>query len=542
MLRARALLLRNAFARRGGARANARAWLDVVLLLAFAALAWFALSRLFERMALDGVPLTDASAALGFLLTLAWIGLAVFDLNHAVSGLVLDSDLELLRRAPLRPAAIALLKLLDALPATGTLMLVLAGPAVAAFARAYPIGLAAWLLLPLQAAAVWAIPLALGLSLALLAVRVLPPRMARDAFGVSAAFTLTVLWLANLFMLPRVTADAGALAQPLVRLGYAWQHVAAGLPSFWWAEALRNEAALAALPAGDGAGPMIVGLLAWNALLITVALLSLAILAAVATHHLEPVLSAVADRPGRKLSARRDAPTARFGGGLIRAVLRRDAHLIARDWPVLSDVAIASLLWVLLPLVAVPLGDVGPASLAIAMVVTLAVALGYEVAARSVPFEREGLLWTRLAPVDPARWAIAKLLGAAAFAVPVLVFAALVVGTVLRPGWASLAPATLVTLSALTTSLALGVWTGLRFGDPRWTNPRAMLRLGGRLLATIGVMVQLVGWLVFLILTGPGGPAHGQPLWSLLPPAIALSATAVLVRAAGRDLGRLELA
>jgi len=95
-------------------------------------------------------------------------------------------------------------------------------------------------------------------------------------------------------------------------------------------------------------------------------------------------------------------------------------------------------------------------------------------------------------------------------------------------------------LPALGLSLALGLWTGSAFGDPKWTNPRAMLTLGGRLLASGLLLLQAAGWLGLAAVGeffGENLPA-GFRLWG--PIALAIPLAALPLRAAAARLRNLE--
>jgi hypothetical protein len=470
----------------------------------FALASTLALGALFERMALGHVPAADAAAVLGLALTAAFVGLAVFDLQQAVTALVLDSDLELLRAAPIGPRALAALKLFDALPPTGLLTLVLVAPAIAAYARAYPLPLWAWLPLPLAVLALWLIPLALGMSIALPLMRSVPARRARESLAVFATGALVLLWVAQAFVLPRAMEGSADFAAPLVALARAWGGVAGWLPPFWLARVLGGAASGAGAMAA--AGPLVA--------LVTLAAGSLALYLAIATRQLERVLepfSSSAAAHASHTSARIEPER-----GVVRAVIARDARLIRREWPVLVDVVVACVLWVMLPLAAMPLNH-GLGPLAGPMLVTLAVGLGYEVGGRSVPFERRSLAWIAMAPIRPVRWLVAKMTGAALFSIPILLLAAVMIGVALHPAPALLAAALLITMSALIASLSLGVWTGIRYGDPEWVNPRAMLVVRGRLLSGLGLILQIGLWVALLWLAAPPEGAMHPRLLVLAP-------------------------
>jgi hypothetical protein len=201
---------------------------------------------------------------------------------------------------------------------------------------------------------------------------------------------------------------------------------------------------------------------------------------------------------------------------------------------VLGDLLTTVVLWTLLPVVLAPLFEQSRTLLARTMLLSLAVAIGSEVAARAVPLERGALVWSRLAPVSPARWLGARLLGAAAIAVALMVVAT--AGSVWALGLDArqLAAVLALVIPALALALALGLWAGVAFGDPAWTNPRAMLRPAGRLVATVLLIAQAIGWVVLAMRAGGA--------WNVAAPA-ALAAMALAVAAfadGARRLGRLE--
>ena len=521
-------LARNHLLPRGGRSRGRRssALLVLALMLVMAGLIGSGLAALFAQLALEGASPAEAAMALGLLLALVLVALLVFDLHEAVATLLLDSDLELLRRSPLSPAALLGLKLLDALPRTATPLVVLGLPAVAGYASAYPLPAWAWLLLPAALLALWTIPLGLGVAAAMHLLRLVPARRAREALALFSTLTLTLIWVANAFLLPRLTDPAEGLPRAAFAALTATPPGAAWSPAHW---AARGFGAAAA---GDPAGAA-----RHAAPLLLAALLSLALAGWSAGRHLEGTQAGLATRAGGRPSQVR-RPAVRGGRpSLLRAILARDARLFMRDWTVLGDVLTAAALWTLLPLVSAPLHHAPGPGLARTMLLALTVGLGYEVAARSVPFERDGLAWVRLAPVRPGRWLAAKLAGAATIALPILavVTASLVLGFRLPPGEA-LAILSLV-LPALGLSLCLGLWTGVAFGDPHWTNPRAALSLAGRLLATGLLIAQAAGWLLLAQLAPPGS-FEGLRLG--LPLVLAAAVSVVPLRAAAARLSRLE--
>jgi hypothetical protein len=522
VLRSRGRMLRNLFLARGAGTRRAQAWTSLGLAAIASAILFWIFGVLFEPLASSPEGIARAGALLGIVLGAVLVALVVFDVHYAVSALFTDSDLDLLRRAPVRPAELFGIKLIDSLPQTTMVLLVVALPVTVAFARILPVPGWALVLLPLQLAALWTIPLGIGSALALLLLRRVPAARAREALGLISSLTLTLLWLANAFLLPRMQ-DPERITEAL-GAAHAW---ASFSPAHWLASALVSahlgeaRPAIAATLRLLAAGAIAGGLAVWLASL-----------------QLEATLARVATaRPRPRSGARRRR---RASGGAIRALILRDARLFGRDWTVLSDVLTASLLWTLLPLVSAPVvTDLPATTLARLMLLGLAVALGYEIAARSVPFERDGFAWVRMAPLPAWRWVAAKAAGAGVLSLP-LIGLALASVLALMPGAATGWPLTVaLTLSALALALAVGIWNGITFADWKWTNPRAMLTATGRmvaiglLLAQLGLWAATAHWL-------EADPNRNALLGVALPAVLALLLAIGPLRWAARRMVRLE--
>jgi hypothetical protein len=515
--RGRLRLARNALLRRGrGSRSPARhPLLALALTLFLAALLFAGMRTLFRWIAEQGAGPEAAAGPLGLLLTLGLGGLLVFDVQEAIAVLLLDSDLELLRRAPLSPRQVFALKLVDALGRTSTMVVVLLLPALLAFATVYRPPAWGWVIVPLGIAALWAIPLGFGVAITLAFISRMPVRRVREGMAQVSTLILLLLWFANAFLLPRLAASDVPAPELIGRLNID-PRLAAFLPSTWAARALaaaaRHEPGAAAVA---------------SLTLVVAAALALGLAAWSATHGLETAQARAAAPAAKRHAARRGRGEGRAGAALAAgpsharapgvrgAILRRDARLFFRDWTVLSDVLVSAALWMLFPLLGLARSGTAATLMARAMLVTLAVALGYEVASRSLPFEREAGAWRQLAPVSAGRWISAKLAGAAAIAVPILLLATgtlAVVFPIERADWLRIVA---LALPALVLALALGLWSGATFGNPRWTDPRAMLGVSGRLIALLMLAVQIAFWIGTGVVsrTLAGTRVPGADLW-----------------------------
>jgi len=530
---ARRALLGTGHARHPGAGPGSRAaGPGLVLAAALAAIAYGGMSALFRSMDAAGATPRELSQLLGLLFGIALAALLVFDLEHAVSALLLDRDLELLRRAPVQPWELLVLKLADALPRTLGPLVVLVLPALAAWAALRPLPPAAWLVAPALLACLWAIPIGLGVVFALALLRRLPPSRAREGLSVLSTLAMATLWIANLLLVPRLAASPGDPFEALRAWLAAAPTVLAISPGAWaaealegartgdWATAARAGGLLGALAAAAGA------LALWST-----------------GGALDQLLDAVrtpAWRGARPGAVPRGGVEPGPRGGFLRSVLTRDRRLFARDWTVLSDVLTTALLWTLLPLAGAAFHPLPPTALVRVMLMMLAVGLGHEVAARAFPIERRGQVWMRLAPIPAGRWVAARLSSALALALPLVAVAGLALGLSAGLSAADWVRVALAVLPALLLSLSIGLWVGASFGDPGWTHPRAMLSLTGRL-TSAGFMVLQVGlWLLVFTLAGEATANGSQDplLWA--PAAIGLPLALLPIRALTDHLRQRE--
>jgi hypothetical protein len=171
------------------------------------------------------------------------------------------------------------------------------------------------------------------------------------------------------------------------------------------------------------------------------------------------------------------------------------------------------------------------------MVIALSVSLGHDFAARALPLERASLAWARLSPVGGARWMRLRALGLGLAALGMVSVAVLIVTLVFRLSPAGAADVAVFACAAAITTLSTGLLSGAKFGESAWTDPRAMLAPGGRLVSAI-VSVALAGaWLTFAH-RHPATPV--SPLTALAMLAAAIAFALIPLALAARSLERRE--
>jgi hypothetical protein len=470
------------------------------------------LDQPFARLHALGVGAGEAGVALALALGAAVAALILFGIEEAVGALLLDPDLPLLRSAPLTPASMLGIKLLDAFPRTSVPLVTIALPAVVAWARHYPLPAWSWPLVPGGLLLLWMTTLGLGVALTLPLLRVVPAARVRSLVSLLSSLVAPLVWVASWAILPRLDAlptsalEAGRMFTSPA-LAPAWS------PATWLARALSAAA--------QGRGP---AALVSMAPLVLCAILSFALAHGAATALLEGSQARALTQGGPGRGARRvrsGRSRRRAPATAVPAMVLRDARLLLRDGAALGDSIAHVVIWGVMPLLGLAVRSVRSAEMVPVLLLSLAVGTGGHLASKSVPLERDALAWVRLAPVRATRWIAAKLLSGFLLAGPVAVLygmalaAALGVPPARAPGLALLAA------SALGLSLATGIWLGVTFGDPRWTQPQLALRLAGRLLAIALALGQIVLWAAVAMAPTlfPGTLPPGFALWA--PPLLA---------------------
>jgi len=482
VLLGRARALRNSVFGRGrsGGRRGARGPLTGALFAVAAGLILYAvIDGFFDELVRAGATREEMRAVLALAFDVALAMLVIFDLESAVSTLILDRDLDLLRVAPLKPRALLGLKLLDGLPRTAAPIGVVALPALLAWAVPGPTPAATWILAPVVLALLWAIPLGAGTALSLAFLSRIPARRARESLGLVSLLVFAALWVFNFVVLPRFASEAG---EPLARMRWllaAAGHIVALTPGGWAAD----------LIAADALGSRVRSALA----LVAAAGASLALAAFAAGRLLGPLLMAA------RTPVARAGPRGRRLRVAVRpflpAVMRRDWLLFTRDWTLLGDVIAGAVMWTLLPLIVLPLHPVRSPELVRAMLLALAVGTGWGIGTRAFPVERRAAAWMRIAPVPARSWVAARFASVGAFTLAPVAVAALGLGLPARLGAADWLTTLASVLPAAALSIAIGLWIGAAFGEPGWTSPTSVLTLGGRLTSAAALALQTAGWI-----------------------------------------------
>lgn len=470
-------------------------------------------STLFQSLADAGAPPAWAARLLGWAFTLAFVMLTLGDLHVVVAALVDSPQLDRMRLAPLSTLQLLAIETVRTLPRTLPPVLGIALPAALAHAHAYGTWSGA-LALPLALLTLWAVPLGLGTALALVLLRLSPAARLREAIAALATFAFIAGWLVNAFWLPRLASDSASLTAWFRALPEppAWS------PATWAAMALDpdSRSRLSAV--------------------LKCALAALAALAAAAfaaQRLLATVQSRAAGTPGRltRGSSRR-APT------LLLAFLRRDRALVLRDWPVLLDALGSVALWTLLPLAVLPVAPLPRLEIARDMLIALSVSLGNDLAARALPLERTSLAWARLSPVGGARWLGHRAAGLALAGGTVVLAATLLTTGALGLPLAAFTDVLVFGMAAAASAMASGLLIGALLGDPAWTDPRAMLGLGGRSAAAGVLLVQAALWVALAHRWSPGEPLGIAALIPVLT--LALVHSAIMLTVGARVLERRE--
>ncbi len=477
----RGRIFRNGLLRsRGGESRGLVLWWGLALLVG--AMVHLGLLGLFEMSLASGLGPAVVRELLALLLDLAFLGLWVFDLHFALSALFFDSDLDLLRAAPIPAGRLLLCKVLDSAPHTLTLLVAVALPACTAYLSVMDAPRWTWLLLPSVLFALWGMAMGPGVIGALWLGRRVPPASVRGVLAVVGALLLLSIWLLGGLAVPHVAWSEGDLTDTLRALsrlsGTAWAS-----PAHWAAWALHSAATRRPGVA-----------LAWGLGLLTATFLLLWLAGRYAAVGLRDAQSAAMVRPARRVIPHGGRLPPPLRSPLI-AVIVKDLRQISRQWSVLIDVVASALLWAALPLFAAPLYPASADLILTGALVVLSAGLGYEISARSIPLERSSVALLASSPVPARTWLFAKLCTSAALSGALYLTAAATLGFGLHvPAGPALAAAAWGGL-ALFVSLCAGLALGAHFADFAWTNPRAMLHTSGRVAAALVLLMQMALWL-----------------------------------------------
>lgn len=489
-----------------------RGLLPLLLVLSIAAITWLALGTLFQTLTSADAPRAWATNVLAWAFTLSFVMAFLGGLHVTVNALIADPDLERLIATPAGAWDLLLMKSAATLPRTAAAVAGIALPAALAYALTQPDpGGLAWRL-PVALFTLWAVPLSAAVLVALPLLRIAPFARLRESLAVLATVAFLAGWLANAFWVPRVLGRSGALPETLRALPEA----PAWAPATWAAQVVSANAP----------GPYAIGCLFMCAIAILWA-----------AHSARALLGALQEQLVAPLGRTVRAP-ARRARTLGRAFLRRDAALVSRDWPVLLDAMAQLALWTLLPLAVLPVAPLPALELARAMLITLCVSLGHDVAARALPLERSALAWARLSPVGGARWVRQRALGVAIVSGVILAVAGALVCTALRLPLDQSMDAMAFALGAGATMSGAGLALGAHLGDPEWSDPRAMLGAGGRGLAAGVLLTLAAAWLTLAHVASPAHALHPAALLVIIG-AGALSG-ALGIELAARRLERQE--
>ncbi|MBA3469842.1 MAG: hypothetical protein H0T53_09370 [Herpetosiphonaceae bacterium] len=192
--------------------------------------------RLTDGLAQTGIDQPALLVALPSALMLGILLLATLSsIGGAISALFFSNDLEFLLTAPIPVRSVFIAKLIESLVGQYLLMLALAVMPLIGYGLALDYGLAYFLVLPLIVLATPLMPTALGAFLAVLILRVVPPRRAREILGVLGS----LMGLGFYFGSQLLTGSSGAQ-----RLGGNAAWVAnldqPYLPNAWAGRALRG--------------------------------------------------------------------------------------------------------------------------------------------------------------------------------------------------------------------------------------------------------------------------------------------------------------
>jgi ABC-2 type transport system permease protein len=339
-----------------------------------------------------------------------------------------------------------------------------------------------------------AVPTSLSAMVALLAVRILPVRRAREVMSAALALVFLAVWTG--MQLLRSSLDAHGASGVGEMVALARTNLLLMTPAGWAA------AVLSGLSRGD-----------WTSVAVFSSLLagSTAVMIAVSATLVDAIY---ARGVGKDDSASLDTGKGRARqshassstGSLLRAAFLRDARLMRREPTQLVQLLMLAAMMVVMTIVLKRDTEGEPLShlemlMPFLFVVMFSAMSTVGIAARLIPLEGKAFYLTKIAPQRPMRSLAAKLLLGWMLGTAVALFGATVVTIVfshpLAVGLGGFAVASLVCLG----SSGLGLVVGAYFADFDWESPKRMITVGGGFISAVVPLVftALLGGVCFVL-------------------------------------------
>ncbi len=459
---------------------RARTFALVVLWMVFVSYVFQGSQALFRAAVEIGGP-EAASKVLAPILFALLVALLLSGTTICIHVLFISQDLPLLLSAPLSRRTVFVYKLIEATLGNSSLFLMLGVPVLLSFGAAQQ---AAWWYYPgmLVAAAVFlVVPTGLSAMVALLAVRLLPVRRAREVMSAALALVFLAIWTG--MQLLRTSLDANQVAGVGSILSFARGNWLAATPAGWLA------AILSALLQGKWITVLVSGGLLMGStavmIIVSVALVDAVYSRGVGKEEFVAQAGEVGGRHGR---------TVGNTGSLLRAAFLKDLRLLRREPTQLVQLVMLAAMMIVMAIVLKRDNQGEPLSrlemlMPFIFVVMFSAMSTVGISARLIPLEGKAFYLTKIAPQPPIRFLAAKLLLGWMLGTVVALFGAAVVTALFAHSLlVALGVFTVASLVCLSTG-GIGLVLGAFFADFDWESPKRMITVGGGLLSAVVPLV-----------------------------------------------------
>ncbi len=465
----------------------------------------------------SGIDFPTLLAALPSALMLGILALATLSsIGGAISALFFSNDLEFLLTAPIPVRSVFIAKLVESLIGQYLLLLFMAVMPLIGYGLALGYGVAYFLILPLIVLATPLMPTALGAFLAVLILRVVPARRAREVLGVFGSLVGIGFYFGfQLLTRSSVVADMGGNAAWITNLDQPY------LPNAWAGRALRGVGT-GGVPSGlRGLGYGLIYIFAAGLIFYGGALLTERM------YHSGWLSAASSGETRRKRKTTAPASAGRqLGGwrGQAQAIFRKDLRVLPRDlrnliqfiWPMAFAVF---WLWRIITDSDTAIGEDALTVLASGFGVTFFICSTISARLAQTGISREGRAYwlLQVAPINARTIVWSKV---ALAWLPFPIFGLLMMGLTVVVG--GLSP--LLGLLGWLVVLAVGAGMttiqtsfGAAFPVLNWEQPEKMVSFRA------GCLGSLLGWLYALVSVGLIGLASLPLTLPLFSPSTSLS-------------------
>ena len=393
-------------------------------------------------------------------------------LSLAIFTVFFGKDLELLLSLPIKPSAIFIYKITEALVLNVRFSFLFLIPMLVMLGIYHQSSIFYYIMAILITIFLASIPGSLGIFLAYFISRRASKARLKAMIGIIGSLLGLAIWVGfhtAARLMPTESPPQGV--ESISMRGLVSSPIFSYLPSAW-----ASEAAM-----GAATGKWVLSLEFLLMLAASSAVLGYLAFKATARYYAGGIAGEFSQSPTVAIV------NMRIGGSPFIAHLKRDTLLLMREPNVMMQGIIMLLFLLLFPFISNPDGWRETVSIAVSPVVAIfAVFFGGQISSRLIPLERLGFSWNLITPRGARLALMGKVLTGTVFTTVLVVL----VGTIhLITGRAFSISYILLLIGFCWSGFAVGLPLGAYYADFKWDNPKRMLSAGGGFLYALIAMI-----------------------------------------------------